>query len=359
MALIHQLRNLIHYPDIFFSVRREVDKHRMEEIAAAIKLQSWFRATKTRKSVQFLNDSAAIIQKEFRAFVTRKRYRILVSDRLKKLMQQHYDQEATKIQSIWRGFATRKFISDYYSQKTFLAGLKIKNEQTLDLLRDHEGICKRKAAEQRHQKEAAANLYGLRKTHYLLSTQVRDGVFNAKVKPCPLVEAALKEATPLSSAEREHIDTVNREKRLRSAVGIPMAEQKNEASDGTEKIFKLTIKPQGPFRNPDEVRQQRLKAARPSLRVGTDYESADVARSQMHRNEWTKRVIDVKFIPWRKPDKQIKGPTLRTDSCYKDLHYGFKHFRDRVERGSEIHHIKPFHTVLPPIPLFDQFGKTY
>jgi len=49
---------------------------------------------------------------------------------------------------------------------------------------------------------------------------------------------------------------------------------------------------QGPFREPEAVRQQRYKPFRPSLRVETDYTSVEEARQRMKQEEWVRRVID-------------------------------------------------------------------
>lgn len=357
MAYLHHLLQQS-YADSFFSIREQVNKFRDEEIAAAIKIQSWFRSRKTRSIINFLHRCATTIQKEYRGHLSRQWYRNLVTNHINKLLQEHYDAQVTKIQAIWRGYATRKFKANYYSRKAFLQGLEIKNEQMTQYLKETERNRKLASEQEKHEQERMATLYNLRKTHYLLSTQVRDGIYNAHSNPRPYIEAALQNVSPLSAYERKRITTERREKRLCSVVGIPRT---LEAEAEVEKVKELpslvTEKPQGPFRRPESVREQRLKGFRPTLRVDTDYESAECARARMYRNEWTKRIIDKKFIPSRKADKVRQGPTLRTASCYEQLDYGSKHFRD-CNRGKRIHG-KAFQSVLPSIPLFDQVGKTY
>jgi len=346
------------YAESFFSVREEVSRFRDKEIAAAVTIQSWFRSWKTRRTINFLHCCAKTIQTEFRGYLTRQWYRNLIKNHINQILRQHYDEQATKIQAIWRGYANRKFKANYYSQKAFLEGLQIKNEQTIQNLKETEQNAKLEKERRQKEKEAMKDLFDLRKNHYLLSTQVREGIFKAPKNPQPHIETALKNVSPLSATERKQMITELREKHLRSAVGIPT---KKDSIDDIKSVKQLpaltTKKPQGPFRRPESVREQRLKEFKPTLRVDTEYESANYARAEMYRNEWTKRVIDQKFIPSRKSDEGSQGPTLRTASCYKKLAYGSKHFRDG-ERRSNIHG-KAFQNVLPSIPLFDQFGKTY
>ena len=54
----------------------------------------------------------------------------------------------------------------------------------------------------------------------------------------------------------------------------------------------LPFAPQGPFKNPEEVRKQRYKNLNPSLRVMTNFESLADARTAMRNEEWTKRIHD-------------------------------------------------------------------
>ncbi len=146
-------------------------------------------------------------------------------------------------------------------------------------------------------------------------------------------------------------------KRLRSAVGIPTDNTNEVPKTKTLPPPVVTKKPQGPLRRPSEVRGQRLKALRPSLRVDTSFESAEDPRTLLYGNQWLKQIINQKFKPSRKVDKEIYGPTLRTASCYEQPDYGSKHFREN-DWGKRVHG-KTFQSVLPPIPLFEQFGKTY
>ena len=54
----------------------------------------------------------------------------------------------------------------------------------------------------------------------------------------------------------------------------------------------LPHKPQGPFREPIDVRRQRYRPFSPSLRVETDFESVEKGRQRVKDNEWTLRLHD-------------------------------------------------------------------
>ena len=54
----------------------------------------------------------------------------------------------------------------------------------------------------------------------------------------------------------------------------------------------LPQKPQGPFREPIDVRRQRYRPFSPSLRVETDFDSVEKGRQRVKDKEWTLRLHD-------------------------------------------------------------------
>ena len=54
----------------------------------------------------------------------------------------------------------------------------------------------------------------------------------------------------------------------------------------------LPTKPQGPFREPLDVRRQRYRPFSPSLRVETDFESVEKGRAKVKSKEWVERIHD-------------------------------------------------------------------
>lgn len=52
------------------------------------------------------------------------------------------------------------------------------------------------------------------------------------------------------------------------------------------------IYPKGPFREPEDVQNQRYKPFQPSLRVATSFTSLEEARKEMKNEEWVTRLND-------------------------------------------------------------------
>ncbi|EDO27881.1 predicted protein [Nematostella vectensis] len=97
---------------------------------------------------------------------------------------------------------------------------------------------------------------------------------------------------------------------------------------------------EGPFREPQEVWKQRHKKLNPTLRVDTSYTSAEQAR----------------FVPFTHRTREYE-PLLHSTSAFGSLPYGTKYFRES-DPGRHITS-KRFETVTSPIPIFEQYGKTY
>merc|ERR1712149_105611 len=100
-------------------------------------------------------------------------------------------------------------------------------------------------------------------------------------------------------------------------------------------------KMQGPFRAPGVVRAQRYRSLSPTLRVSTAYDS----HIQQRKNE----SMRANGIP-----RKSYEPLLHTQSPYGQIPYGSKYFREESSKRVT----SPFKSVVPPIPIFDKFGKT-
>lgn len=343
-----------------FEKQRLAALTQVDEIDAAVLIQSWFRAERVRAYIRFLHRCAVLIQRFYRGHVDRGIYRAKVQEKLKALKEAYYASLATKIQSRWRGYYVRKYVFNYSARKIYLHALQLTNERVLEQLRtikiNAENQKKIKVAE----KAESARIYSNRKQHYLLSTEVSPGVYNSPSHHGRYIskEIALKSVLPLSQEERDTLENSDMMAFLQTATGIPTAAQeillRGTSSQPLPPI--TTKKPQGPFRSPSEVQQQRYKKLQPSLRVATDFESVDSSRMKLRAQDWTKQIIDEKFLPSTKSHLAYK-PLLHTTSTYGSLPYGTEHFRGR-NVTQEIHQ-QPFRRHVEPIPLFDQVGKTY
>jgi len=332
----------------------------IEETEAAILIQSWFRAECVRAYIRYLHQCAILIQRYYRGHLDRGIYRKRVQEKLKQLKEAYYASLCTKIQSRWRGYYTRKYIFNYAARKIYLQALLVTNDHVRKQLKEVQNKAEEERKKEIAEKKEAELLYSTRKQHYLLSTEVSAGVYNSPSHKQRYIEKelALKAVSPLSQMERDTQERSQLLSFLQTATGIPSAEQdsilRGHTSPPLPPIPKH--KPQGPFRDPSDVQKQRYKKLQPSLRVATDYEAVDTARTKLRTQDWTKQIIDAKFLPSTK-EQEAYQHLLHTTSQYGSLAYGTKHFRDRI--SSKDINKKAFQRVVEPIPYFDKFGQTY
>ncbi|ELU08860.1 hypothetical protein CAPTEDRAFT_159316 [Capitella teleta] len=266
------------------------------------------------------------------------------------MKMKHYHRMATTIQKTWRGFYTRKYVSNYYSRKRYLEGLKIKNEIMLNELEEY--------AEQQEQmteikkdidQKKKLDTFS-RKNHYLLSTVVQPGVFNSPYKPYP-----------------DEMEFHLRNAKMDSPSPHPPKKSKDKIFDPSWRRYDLPKpevlppvngKPQGPFRDPREVQQQRYKPFQPTLRVESNYYSLDEAREKMKQEEWVNRLIDIKFQPSKRKTYAYE-PLLHSTSSFGHLPYGTSYFRHEYPDKWLFGSSEKFRTVVPPIPVFEKLNDTY
>uniref|UniRef100_A0A3Q3VXS1 Spermatogenesis associated 17 n=1 Tax=Mola mola TaxID=94237 RepID=A0A3Q3VXS1_MOLML len=146
----------------------QAEEHRQKENQAAIRIQSWFRACRVRACLIHLRKKAVIIQKIWRGFRARARFRQMI-------YRLCYDR-----------FFVRKYIHNFYVRKRYLEGISRKNEfirrelDELAVLQKRERDCLQMVEEQ------TAKFYQAHRLHYLLSTKLNgQWVFNSPFRPAP------------------------------------------------------------------------------------------------------------------------------------------------------------------------------
>lgn len=347
--------------DQLFKKKREAEYQRHREFQAALKIQCWFRGTKVRAYLRFLHYCATTIQRHFRGYKGREIYRRLVQERLSKLRIDFYNRQAMIIQKSWRGYYVRKYIYNYHSRKRYLQGLVAKNEIVRKELQEFALKSQQERMLKKELEEKLAKEMKAKRTHYLISTHQIPGVYNSPFHlPNPSAkEIELRNARPLSQRSRQRLKAQlhsDAAEILNSSRNVKTLSRESKTVPLPPISMKTSGQVQGPFRTPDEVWQQRHKPLKPSLRVATSYVSAENARTEMKADEWVTRLIDDKFVPFTHRDRPYE-PLLHTTSKYGSLPYGSKHFREEGVGK----HVSPsrFQTVVSPIPVFEQFGKTY
>ncbi|XP_062506721.1 spermatogenesis-associated protein 17-like [Corticium candelabrum] len=312
---------------------RDAEQCRYLEFLAAVKIQSCYRGWTTRRRIANLHYHATVIQKWYRGHVGRRYYRNLVKIRLHEMRMNFYHDMATQIQKIWRGYYCRKYVHNYSAYKNYLKGIETTNKIVTDRLSFYQLQLNHKLAMERRRREEEILHEEARRTHYLLSTVVLPGVYNSPKKPQVEREERLRKSRPRS---RDHL----------------------VFKEGGEPIHlpPLVPKVQGPFRSPDEVQRQQHKPLQPTLRVSTDFYCVEKARVAIQNAEWVARIQDKEFTPFSHIQQRYE-PLLHTKSSYQRPAYGTLHFRETS--SSNIKGRKRFATLVPSIPLFDQFNKTY
>lgn len=323
----------------------EAEEKRPLEFQCIIKVQAWFRAQRVRSYMAHLNYCATLIQKRWRGFRGRRQCRELLKQRVFIMKLNHYNYMATQIQKTWRGYYTRKYVSNYYSRKRYLEALQIKNEIVRSELEGYveqqemmDQIKKEKIDKQKQDEWAQRH-------HYLLSTEVLPSVYNSPFQPYPDIREFhlrnhkfAKEKKPVSKKETE-FDPAWKSYNLPQLSPMPPVQ----------------AKPQGPFRDLQQVQKQRYKPFQPTLRVETGYLSLEEAREIMKEEEWVTRINDDTFVPFKQVTKTYE-PQLHTTSAYGHLPYGNQFFREEFQDKFVS---KPFERVVPPIPILDKLNDTY
>ncbi|XP_060077535.1 spermatogenesis-associated protein 17-like [Ylistrum balloti] len=325
--------------------KNEAENQREKEFVAALKIQAWFRGSRTRAYMTHLNNSANTIQKRWRGYLGRRYFRILVKNSVLIMKLNHYNEKATKIQKMWRGYYTRKYVFNYYSRKRYLEALQIKNEIVRSELEEYAEQQAQIAHKKLEVEESKKREHEARKYHYLISTEVIPGIFNSPFLPYPSEkEYILRSVKPLVHKKKKALhdpyDPVCR------SYDLPKPKQ----------LPPLTQKPQGPFRDPTDVQKQRYKPFQQTLRVATSFTALEEARQEMKAEEWVTRLNDNVFVPFTKKDQRYE-PMLHTTSQYGHLPFGTRFYR---EEFLDKHIVpKPFKTLVPSIPIFDKLNDTY
>ncbi|GLD58296.1 spermatogenesis-associated protein 17 isoform X1 [Lates japonicus] len=127
----------------YFLRNSQAEENRQKENQAATRIQSWFRACKVRAYLSHLHKKAIIIQKIWRGFTARARFRQMVKAAYFIMKMNFYEEMAVRIQRRWRGFFVRRYIHNFYARKSYLEGLSRKNELVRRELDEHEELQKR------------------------------------------------------------------------------------------------------------------------------------------------------------------------------------------------------------------------
>ncbi|XP_021102079.1 spermatogenesis-associated protein 17 isoform X2 [Heterocephalus glaber] len=134
-------------------------------------------------------------------------------------------------------------------------------------------------------------------------------------------------------------------------------EEKQRAEEARKMHYLLSTK-QGPFRNINEVLEQRYKPLEPTLRVAQPIDELTPARQEFQGQEWVRNISDKMFLPFSSHHKKEKYmPSLFSSSKYDPISCRKQGFRS--ENPGKWICDKDFQTVFPSVDLFSKYGKSY
>ncbi|KAL4238192.1 spermatogenesis-associated protein 17 [Mactra antiquata] len=346
-AMVRLLNETDNIVETAYQRKNAAEAERIQEFAASVKVQAWFRGSRVRCYVKHLNKCATQIQRRWRGFLGRQFFRYYVKNCVLVMKLNFYNLQATKVQKVWRGYYVRKYVFNYYSRKRYLEALVIKNDIIRNELEEYAEQQEQNRRRESEAKDKAARERLARKYHYLISTHVIPGVFNSPYQPYPgPMEYTLASVKPL----------MHKKKKSTNNPYDPAWKSYGHELPKPQQLPPLPHKPQGPFREPDEVQNQRYKEFQPTLRVATSFTALDEAREKMKAEEWVGRINDDIFVPFSRRDHMYE-PLLHSTSKFGHLPYGTNYFREEfVDK-----HVTrmPFKTVVPPIPVFEKLNDTY
>ncbi|XP_044058727.1 spermatogenesis-associated protein 17 isoform X2 [Siniperca chuatsi] len=278
----------------FFYRNSQAEENRQKENQAATRIQSWFRACKVRAYLSHLHKKAIIIQKIWRGFTARARFRQMVKAAYFIMKMNFYEEMAVRIQRRWRGFFVRKYIHNFYARKSYLEGLSRKNELVRRELDELEKLQKRERDCLEMVKEQTAMVYQAHRLHHLLSTKQCPGVFNSPFRPAPHeMEQLLRQVkyqAPTRLAPRGRacflVMPGPTAPSFPGTLGSPWMKTTRTCYSSRPILPPISSKKQqGLFREPGEVWEQRVRCPDLTLRLQTSYANLEEAQNQLQQHE--------------------------------------------------------------------------
>ncbi|KAM3675797.1 spermatogenesis-associated protein 17 [Ammospiza maritima maritima] len=340
----------------YFLTNRAIDEDRIIKYKAAVRIQRWFRACRVRAYLRYLSKMATLIQKWWRGYLRRKSFKEVVERAYFIKKEKFYNEMAVRIQKTWRGYYVRKYIHNFYALKKYLDAVSVNNELVRYELQEFADMKENEEKIKDLEKKEKEKKYQARKMHYLLSTKQIPGVYNSPFRKCPdEMELLLRQSKPLTHRKQEGKSPFADE-----LYGWPTCKEPPAFVTSLPVLPADRQKPQGPFRDPAEVLQQRYKPMEPTLRVRESmYSSPPKAREPTGGEEWRDPIHDNQFLPFSSYHKNHEKyePSLFTSGKYGQEAYGTKYFREVYPKKWIAD--KDFETLFSSIALFEKFGKTY
>mmetsp|Transcript_57704 Transcript_57704/g.180819 ORF Transcript_57704/g.180819 Transcript_57704/m.180819 type:complete len:389 (+) Transcript_57704:145-1311(+) len=362
----------------YFSMAQKASDEKPDEVAAVIKIQSFFRAWQVRKFWYSIIGGARRIQRFLRGSLARKRTKNLRLERNRQLQMVFFHHCAAVIQKFFRGWSSRRNLHDYYGRKQYLETIGKRGEWTTEYLRrEHQ----QKLEEAKREEEAAMRkefdtLAG--ELHHLVSTKTIAGVYNppyndvlphAFEKP---IEEHLRDScnvqlpkslrrprhrVAIASASPQRTSQADWQATASGAVSGPPQDLPDRAphvsrSASVGRMQRI----QGPFRSKEQIEVANAKASTNfrTLQASGRYDAAEADRRMQSKLTKLTRISPIDFVaPGMPPERQppssvhIRAPFRERPVEMRSDYVELPKIRDKP----------PFFTALPRDKHFHDYHE--
>ncbi|KAI9217274.1 hypothetical protein BC828DRAFT_265865 [Blastocladiella britannica] len=205
-------RRDVDFDAAFAAFTVEASAVRAVEYQAAVKIQRCWRRFTLRHWRSHLSLTVTVIQRAFRGFLGRKRLAEILQQRVRTAQRAWYDDMATRVQKVWRGYYSRTRIHSHAARTEYLALLSAKSEAVRAQLGYYEGLQRNLHARETHAALEREQSRIAARVHHLLGTcgipgvlakprglpHKHDGQHSASPQPHRMLHPSLHVHRPLS-----------------------------------------------------------------------------------------------------------------------------------------------------------------
>lgn len=214
----------------YFERLKIAQENQEKEINGALLIESYFRMFVEKSHLNVLNRKAIIIQRLFRGYIGRKRFKYLSNLREIEWQKQKYSRLAILIQKIFRGYHSRKYILDFYARKAYIKQIETQSNILLNKLNSEYQI-KRKQKEIENKQQSQEKFKQITQNlHHILSTKSCMGIF---ASPFGAQFNATAFGVPVETHIRNQFKRLYQEKLEETALTLNKTKLKNNLNHHT------------------------------------------------------------------------------------------------------------------------------
>lgn len=161
---------------------RDAKKNEETEKSAAITIQRYFRGYRERKFYLIYKYFLKNIKRQLQLLSSKYLLKKLKEQRVEELTFSYLSDHATKIQKVYRGYYSRKYVHDFYRRKQEILEIdKLTKEKYKNMMVEVESRRQKHLLyEQRIKEEKIEKV--AKNLHHLVSTKAQKGVYNPKIE---------------------------------------------------------------------------------------------------------------------------------------------------------------------------------